>query len=350
MIFDYLSGGIDAALITSDINRRYFTGFKSSAGLCLITRSKKYLLVDFRYIEKAQKTVKDCEIIELKKQKEQLSQIFESEKIKTIALEGDTLTVSEFKKLQKDFPEIVFDTDSLSNAIDKIRSIKTEEEIECIIKAQRIAEEAFEKTLTEIKVGMTEKQVRDILENNMKAYGSEGLSFDTIVLFGANSAMPHGEPSDTVIEEGNFLLFDFGAMYNGYHSDMTRTVAIGYATDRMKEIYNIVLDAQNTSLKNARIGMTGVEIDKIARDIIENAGYGDKFGHSLGHSVGLEIHEAPNCSPKCETKMEKGVVMTFEPGIYLSGEFGVRIEDMAVFGEEGVKNLTKTEKSLRIVK
>lgn len=350
MIFDLLNKEIDGVLITSDINRRYFTGFKSSAGICLITRENKYLLVDFRYIEKAQKTVKDCIVIELKKRKEQLLELIEKENIKILAVEGDTMTIAEFKKLKGELDGVTFDTDALSDAVKRLRSTKSEFEIECITKAQRIAEDAFEKTLTEIKVGMTEKQVSDILEENMKLFGSEGISFDTIVLFGANSAMPHGEPSDTVIEEGNFLLFDFGAMYNGYHSDMTRTVAIGYATDRMKEIYNIVLDAQTSALNQAKIGMTGVEIDKISRDIIENAGYGEQFGHSLGHSVGLEIHEFPNLSPSCEEKMTENVVMTFEPGIYLSGEFGVRIEDMAVFGTEGVKNLTKSEKTLRIIK
>ena len=349
-IFEYLNTDIDAVLITSDVNRRYFTGLKSTAGICLITQNKKFLLVDFRYYEKAVSIVKDFNVIELKNRNKQLEELFSFENIKTVAVEADTLTVAEYEKLRNDFTNIRFETKLLSEAINKVRSKKSEYEIECIIKAQRIAEEAFEKTLTEIKVGMTERQVADILEDNMKAFGSEGISFDTIVLFGENSAMPHGEPSDTVIKEGNFLLFDFGATYNGYHSDMTRTVAIGYATKRMKEIYNIVLNAQVNAIDNMKIGMTGAEIDSIARTIIKNAGYGDNFGHSLGHSVGLEIHEYPNFSPSFDKPIEKGVVMTVEPGIYLSGEFGVRIEDMVVLTENGVKNLTNSEKSLRIIK
>ena len=349
-IFEYLNTDIDAVLITSDVNRRYFTGLKSTAGICLITQNKKFLLVDFRYYEKAVSIVKDLNVSELKNRNKQLEELFSFENIKTVAVEADTLTVAEYEKLRNDFTNIRFETKLLSEAINKVRSKKSEYEIECIIKAQRIAEEAFEKTLTEIKVGMTERQVADILEDNMKAFGSEGISFDTIVLFGENSAMPHGEPSDTVIKEGNFLLFDFGATYNGYHSDMTRTVAIGYATKRMKEIYNIVLNAQVNAIDNMKIGMTGAEIDSIARTIIKNAGYGDNFGHSLGHSVGLEIHEYPNFSPSFDKPIEKGVVMTVEPGIYLSGEFGVRIEDMVVLTENGVKNLTNSEKSLRIIK
>ena len=349
-LFELLDNRVDAVLITSDINRRYFTGLKSTAGICLITKEKKYLLVDFRYYEKALKTVNGFEIIELKKRKEQLSKLFNENNIKVVAVEGDTLTLSEYNKLQEDFSETEFETKSLSNAISLIRSIKTNDEVENIIKAQRIAEKAFEKTLSEIKIGMTEKFIADMLDNNMKMLGSEGVSFDTIVLSGVNSAMPHGEPSDKKIEEGEFLLFDFGAVYKGYHSDMTRTVALGYVTEEMQQVYDIVLAAQETAITKAKAGMTGSELDSVARDIITENGYCDNFGHSLGHSVGLEIHEYPNCSPSFDKKLENGIIMTIEPGIYLPNKFGVRIEDMILITENGCENLTKCEKSLRIIK
>ena len=349
-LFDLLSPEVDAVLITSDINRRYFTGLKSTAGICLITRQKKYLLVDFRYYEKALKSVKDFEIIELKKRVEQLSKLFLENNIKTVAIEGESCTVSEFEKLKNDFLYISFEAKLLSNAISVIRSVKSDEEIENIKKAQQIAEEAFEETLSQIKVGMTEKEIADILDGNMKKLGSEGASFDTIVLSGANSAMPHGEPSDKKICDGEFVLFDFGATYNGYHSDMTRTIAIGFATTEMKKVYDIVLYAQMQAIEKAKAGMIGKDVDKISRDIITINGYGDNFGHSLGHSLGLEIHEYPNCSPSFDRPIDKGVVMTVEPGIYLTGEFGVRIEDMILLTENGNINLTNCKKTLRIIK
>ena len=236
--------------------------------------------------------------------------------------------------------------DSLSNAISTLRMTKDEEEVECIRKAQEIAEKALEELKGFIRVGVTEREIALELNRLMFAYGAEDLSFDTIVLSGANTSMPHGVPSDKKVEEGEFVLIDFGAVYNGYHSDMTRTLCVGEPSEEMKKVYNIVLEAQLAGIEAAKAGILGSELDKISRDVIEQAGYGSCFGHSLGHGVGMEIHEKPNASPNYKLALNKGAVVTVEPGIYIAGKFGVRIEDFVILTENGCENLTKSAKNL----
>ena len=226
---------------------------------------------------------------------------------------------------------------------------KSEYEVECVIKAQRIAEKAFQETLNFIKVGVTEREIAAFLEYKMKCYGSEMPSFDTIVVSGVKSAMPHGVPDGKLIEAGDFITFDFGAVINGYHSDMTRTVAVGFATDKMRNVYNTVLNAQLSAEKTVKAGVKCADVDKAAREIIANAGYGKYFTHSLGHGIGLEVHEAPTVSHMCETVLKAGNIISDEPGIYIEGEFGVRIEDMLFVTEDSSKNLTNCEKSLIIL-
>lgn len=346
-LFEELPKSIDCALITSDINRRYFTGMKSSAGTVLAFRDKAYLIIDFRYIEKARNTVKSAEVIEQKRLYRQVEELISEHSARSMAIESRTMTVSELSMWKKALPEIeIIDSDALSNAINALRTVKDETETACIRKAQEIAEAAFEHILTFIKAGITEREIALELDHEMFKNGAEALSFETIALAGENTSMPHGVPSDRKVQKGEFVLMDFGAVYNGYHSDMTRTVCVGKPDEEMEKVYNTVLKAQTAALEAAKAGMTGAELDKTARDIIEDAGYGDCFGHSLGHGVGMEIHEFPNASPSSSGILPAGAVVTVEPGIYIAGKFGVRIEDFVILTENGCENMTKCAKNI----
>ncbi len=345
-LFQHFNGA-DCALITSDVNRRYFTGMKSSAGLIAAFPEKSYLLIDFRYIEKARATVTDAEVIEMKKLFPQLMELLKKHGAKSVAIESETMTVKELSSYRHFFREIEFvTTDDLSNAINEMRSIKDEEELNCIKKAQEIAETALEELLPFIRPGVTEREAALELNRLMFAHGAEDLSFDTIVLSGTNTSMPHGVPSEKKIQEGEFVLMDFGAVWNGYHSDMTRTICVGQPDEEMRKVYDIVLKAQLAGISAAKAGITGSQLDAAARDIIAEEGYGECFGHSLGHGVGLEIHEKPNASPNYKLPLSSGAVVTVEPGIYIAGKFGVRIEDFVILNENGCENLTKFNKNL----
>ncbi len=342
-LFNELPESIECVLITSDINRRYFTDMKSSDGTVIAFRNKAYLLIDFRYIEKARAVVKSAEVVEQRKLYHQLAEILRTHSVKNMAIESQTMTVSQLNVLKKFFKDMeIIDTDVLSNAINSLRMVKDSYEISCIQKAQEIAEKAFEGILTFIKEGVTAME----LERIMMLNGSEGVSFETIVLSGVNTSMPHGVPSDKKVRKGEFVLMDYGAVYNGYHSDMTRTVCVGELTDEMRKVYNIVLDAQTAAIDAARAGITGQELDLIARSIIDDAGYGEYFGHSLGHGVGMEIHEKPNASQSYNQILNENSVVTIEPGIYIAGKFGVRIEDFVILNKNGCINLTKCAKNI----
>ena len=346
-LMQVLPEGIDAAIITDDINRRYFTGMKSSAGTVLVFRDKAYLIIDFRYIEKATKTVKDAEVILQGRLYDQINELLEKHGAKTLAIESATMTVASLNLLKARITAAeVVASDELSSAITQLRIVKTQDEIDKIIKAQRIAEAAFEDVLNFIRPGVTEREIGLRLDYYMLSHGAEALSFDTIALTGANTSLPHGVPGETVVENGMFVLMDYGAMYEGYHSDMTRTVCVGKPTEKMELVYNTVLKAQLDALDAIKAGVIGKDIDKIARDVITNAGYGDKFGHSLGHGVGVEIHEAPNAAPSSDHIFKENMIVTVEPGIYLPDEFGVRIEDFVVIKENGCENMTLAKKSL----
>lgn len=340
----------DGALITSDINRRYFTGMKSSAGMLLIFKECAYLIIDFRYIEKARNTVKNCTVMEQENLTEQINSLMKKHNAKSLAVESMDMTLSRMSFLEKKFPDIEFiKSDELSNNIYDMRTIKSTEEIEKIHKAQKIAEKAFDEILGFIRPGVTEREIALKLDNCMLENGAEGLSFETIALAGANTSMPHGVPGNYKVKNGDFVLMDFGAVYDGYHSDMTRTVCVGQSSEKMGKIYDIVLKAQLEALKKVKSGITGSELDGYARDIIDESGYGDFFGHSLGHGVGMEIHEFPTASSKSETILKENMVVTVEPGIYLPGKFGVRIEDFVVVTENSHQNLTNCPKKLIIL-
>ncbi len=342
-----LPDGADCAVISSDINRRYFTGMKSSAGTLLVFRDAAYLIIDFRYIEKAQKTVTDCDVILQGRLYEQLLELMKNHGAKTAAIESDTVTVSQLADMKKRLADVeIISDDRLSTVIKNMRIIKTADEIEKIKAAQLIAEKAFDEVLNFIKPGVTEKEIALTLDFYMLRNGAEALSFDTIALSGKNTSLPHGVPSDKKVCGGEFVLMDYGAVVDGYHSDMTRTVCVGSPSEKMTEIYNIVLKAQEESLNGAKSGMEAKQLDKIARDIIASAGYGENFGHSLGHGVGMEIHEAPNASPSSDEILRENMVVTVEPGIYIPDEFGVRIEDFIVIKHENSLNLTSCNKKL----
>ena len=340
----------EAALVTSDINRMYLSGFKSSAGTVLLTKNRAILLIDFRYFEKAKDEVKGLEVILCEKLYSQITEILKEQNIKTVYVENETTTLSAFDRIKKNLSDFdISESGILSQKLSNMRMIKTEKEIECIKEAQRITDEAFTYICTKIRKGVSEKEIALDMEFFMRKMGSEEVSFDFIVVSGKNSSLPHGVPTDKLFEKGDFITMDYGAVVNGYRSDMTRTVALGEVSDKQKEVYNTVLKAQLESLKAIKAGEKCCDIDKIARDIITDKGYGKCFGHGLGHSVGLEIHESPAFSPKDETVLKSGMIMTVEPGIYIENEFGVRIEDMVAVTENGCVNLTNSKKELIIL-
>lgn len=339
----------DCAIITSDVNRRYLTDMKSSAGTVLVFPNNAYLIIDFRYIEKARKKVATCEVIEQQRLFHQINNLLKKHGAKTIAIESDYLTVSGLIDFKANLKGKIKADKELSRLIASLRTVKSDDEIIKIEKAQRIAESAFDDILKFIKAGRTEREIALRLDSFILEQGAEAMSFETIVLSGKNTSMPHGVPSDKRVEYGDFVLMDFGAVYDGYHSDMTRTVCVGEPTDKQRKIYDIVLTAQKESIKFAKAGISGSQLDGVARDIITNEGFGDCFGHSLGHGVGLEIHEYPNASPSADNGLLKNSVVTIEPGIYIEGEFGVRIEDFVVIKEDGCINLTNAPKELIVL-
>lgn len=340
----------EALLVTSTPNRIYFTGFQSSAGNVLITENEAYFLIDFRYFEKAKATVNSCTVLLVERVGTQIKELCDKHNVKKLYIETYSISVNTLEGYKKTFEGIEVLTDSkMDKIIEQMRSIKTAGELELIKQAQALTDDTFTYILNRISEGRTEKEVMLDMEFYMRGLGSEGVSFDFIVVSGKNSSLPHGVPTDKRIEKGDFVTMDFGAVVNSYRSDMTRTVAVGSVSDEQKKVYDTVLKAQLAALKAIKAGERCCDIDKISRDIIYSAGYEGCFGHGLGHSVGIEIHENPNFGPRCETVLKPGTVMTVEPGIYLENKFGVRIEDMVYVTDDGCINLTNSKKELIIV-
>ena len=343
--------GMDGMLLTCEANRLYGSGFFSSGfdGMAVVTKNKNYYLTDFRYIEAAREKVKDAEILMVRSYKdyfEKINNIIAENGISKMGFEDACMTVSEFSRFTSELKcQLVYGSKMLLD----IRQSKDEYEIEQMIKAQRIAESALEEVLNDIRVGVTEREIAARIMYLLLSKGAEDKSFDPIVVSGKNSSMPHGVPTDKPIEEGDFVTMDFGCKYNGYCSDMTRTVAVGHATDEMVKVYNIVLEAQLKGISEAKAGISGAQVDAAARDVIKSYGYGEYFGHSFGHGVGIEIHESPNLSPANQAPLPVNAVVSAEPGIYLMGKFGVRIEDVLVLKENGCENITKANKNLIIL-
>lgn len=338
----------DALLVTHKKNQHYLTGFEFDDGIVLVTREQSYLLTDFRYIEAArEETDPAFEVMMMPSdRKAMFRDLLSSNHVKTVAFEETHLSyasVATYQRLLEGYRMI-----PSGGVIEQMRISKDEGEIENIIKAQRIAENAFEHILGFITPERTEVEVALELEFYMRSHGAKAVSFDTIAVSGTNSSRPHGVPRPIKLESG-FLTMDFGALYNGYCSDMTRTVVVGKCTDEMRSVYNTVLEAQTAALEGYALGKTGRELDAIARKIIYDAGYEGCFGHGLGHGVGMDIHEMPRVSAAGNEPMEVGHVVTCEPGIYLEGKFGVRIEDMVVFTSDGAMNITRSPKDLIVI-
>ncbi len=337
-----LPEGVDAFLTTDGVTRFYLTNFKSSNGFLFVTRKSASFFTDFRYIEAAEKECVGCEV-SVESYKDAVEQIIEKEKIKTVAFEDELVTVAALNGLKESFSACSFV--SIGTLISDMMSLKTPEEMAKIRRAQEITDQAFAALLPLLRPDMKETDVAAELEYQMKKFGASDKSFDTIAVSGTNSARPHGVPRPVQLEKG-FLTMDFGCMYEGYCSDMTRTVVIGKADADMKKVYDTVLKAQLSAIDAVREGMTGEELDRVARDIIYGAGYEGCFGHGLGHGVGLLIHEPLRISAFGKKPLEKGHVFTIEPGIYLKGKYGVRIEDMIQMTENGPLDITKSPKDL----
>lgn len=340
---DEMSDG-QTALVSGKPNIYYYSGFESDDAILFVSKDKRVLVTDSRYSVQAREQSPDFEIWDIS---EGMDKIFKKIGSKEYIYEEESLSVSRFKHYQGCAQDARF---SFGTAImDKPRRIKDESEIKRIREAQRLGDAAFSHILNFIKTGMTEKEVAFELEFFMRRNGASGLSFETIVASGVRSSMPHGVASDKVICRGDFVTMDFGCVLDGYCSDMTRTVVMGECSDRQREIYSVVLTAQKAAVGKVQSGKKCSDIDAVARDIIKNAGYGANFGHSLGHSVGIEIHEKPTLSPNSCDCLTDANTVTVEPGIYIDGFGGVRIEDLVLVNGEKCDNFTNSDKDLLII-
>ncbi len=344
-----LGGAVDGLLLTSRYSRYYGAEFDIAEGVAIVTKAGCRYFTDSRYIESAQGGIQGFEVVEMSRAMpyaKLLQKAIEDFGVTALGYEENYLTVSEFQ-YYRDSLDVKFVP--MHKDISSFRCVKEEWELDLMRKAQDITDTAFTQVCEKIRAGMTEKQVCAELIYCLLKNGADGLAFDPIVVSGPNTSMPHGVPGDRVLQAGDFITMDFGAVYKGYCADMTRTVALGYATEEMEQVYHTVLRAQLAGIAASKAGVKGKDVDRAARDVIAQAGYGPYFGHGYGHSLGLEVHEAPNCSPAGEAVMEPGVVSSAEPGIYLPGKFGVRIEDVVIFRENGCENMTHSPKNLIIL-
>ncbi|MCM3638686.1 Xaa-Pro peptidase family protein [Sporosarcina luteola] len=340
--------GIDGMLITDPYNRRYLTDFTGTAGTVLVSKSEAFLLVDFRYTSQANAQVTNFTVKEIDRAiiYKEISTLAESLGINKLGFEQQHQSYLYYSQLSK---EIKAELVPVSNVVEKLRMIKNESEMAILKIAAEIADSAFKHILTFIKPGRTEIEIANELEFHMRKLGATSSSFDMIVASGVRSALPHGVASDKVLEQGDMVTLDFGAYYKGYCSDMTRTVAVGEPDPKLKDIYSIVHAALENALAGIKAGMTGKEADALTRDLISEKGYGDYYGHGMGHGIGLYIHEDIFMNPSCELLVEEGMVLTVEPGIYIPGLGGVRIEDDIIVRKDGIEIITKSPKELIIL-
>lgn len=344
-----LNDEVDGLLLTSRYSRMYGAEFDIAEGVAIVTKAGCRYFTDSRYIESARNGISGFEVLEISKENpysKRLNDAIAEFGVHNLGFEEDYLTVSELMGYEE---KLNVKLVPYNEKIYAFRCVKEPWELERMRKAQDITDQAFSEVLTKIKVGMSEKQLQAELVYCLLKNGADNVSFDPIVVSGPNTSMPHGVPGERLIQAGDFVTMDFGALYNGYCADMTRTVAVGYVTEEMEKVYNTVLQAQLAGIGVTKPGAKGREIDGAARQVITDAGYGPYFGHGYGHCLGMEIHEAPNCSPAGETAMEVNMVSSAEPGIYLPGKFGVRIEDVVIFTENGCEVITHSPKNLIIV-
>ena len=340
--------GLDAMLILSDPGEYYAIGFHGE-GAVVVTKDECRYFTDSRYIESAEKQVAGAKITMTTAavaQKALVVKAVEELGIRKMGFEDGYLTVASWRTYESALSCELIPAQGLLNGL---RAAKDEEEIALMKKAQEITDQAFDAILKFIKPGLTEREIAARLQYEMLCRGAEKMSFDPIVVSGPNGSLPHGIPGDKQVQQGEFITMDFGCKYGGYCSDMTRTIALGEPTEEMRKVYDTVLKAQLTGIAKAKAGVPGKEIHNTAAKVIEEAGYGPYFGHGFGHSVGIEIHESPNANSRDETPMPVGAVVSAEPGIYLPGKFGVRIEDVLVYTAEGYVDLTKSPKELIVL-
>lgn len=343
------AGTVDGLLLTSKVNRHYAAGYDVDEGIAVIGREACYYFTDSRYIEVAQDNLPGFVVQEVNRENpysQRINAATQAQGIQNLGMEEKYLTYQEFLNYEKKLQATLV---PFQNEISRFRQVKEDWEIAKMRQAQEITDKAFEKILKVIKPGMTEKELTAELIYALYSLGADGLSFQPIVVSGPNTSKPHGVPGDRPLAYGDFITMDFGCMVDGYCSDMTRTVALGFVSQEMARVYETVLRAQEAGISITKAGVTGKEVDGAARKVIEDAGYGAYFGHSYGHSVGLEIHEDPGCSIANEKPLEAGVVCSAEPGIYLPGKFGVRIEDVVIVREDGHEDITASPKQLIVL-
>ena len=344
--------GFDAVMLTGQENLQYATTFPHLEGFAIITADGRgFCYTDSRYIESATAVMEPLgyKVVQPEGSYPTFKtpqEVIDECGVRVLAFEDLLMPVHDYNMYREALSALLV---PVGNAFEIMREVKDEQEIECLVKAQRIAESSLFEILPKIKAGAYEDELAAELSYIMQKKGSEGGSFGMIFISGTKTSMPHGKPSHKVIEEGDFVTIDFGAKCGGYGSDMTRTFAVGYATDEMKKVYEVVLKAQESAIAATKAGVPGKEIDAVARKVITDAGYGENFGHGYGHSLGLEIHEAPNTNTSNPEPMPVGAVCSAEPGIYLPGKFGVRIEDVVIIKEDGCEDITKSPKHLIVV-
>ncbi len=344
-----LNGEVDGLLLTSRYSRHYGAEYDIAEGVAIVTKSGCRYFTDSRYIECAENNLKDFQVLMTDRQHtpfQRLNDAIADFGVTTLGYEEDYLTVAELMGYEKNLNAKLV---PFNKPIFDFRASKEDWEINLMKKAQEITDKAFEEVLPRIRVGMSELELQAELIYCMYKNGGTGLAFDPIVVSGPNTSLPHGVAGERKIQAGDFVTMDFGASYMGYCADMTRTVAVGFATEEMKKVYAIVLEAQNAAIAATKAGVTGAFVDGVARKIIEDAGYGRYFGHGYGHSLGLEIHEAPNMNTRNQEPLPLHAVCSAEPGIYLPGKFGVRIEDVTILTEDGAIDITASPKNLIIV-
>ena len=346
-----------AAWISSRANCRYLSGFTAENCMCLLSCAGSYYLTDKRYLEAAGSAITELEVRDI----EQLDDLLKALPEDRFAIETEHTTLAAIARRRQKYPELVFsEEDGLDKIISDLRIVKNAHEIDCICRAQSIAEQALEQVLPNIQPGRTEKEIALELDFTMLSLGADAVSFDTIAVSGENGSLPHGVPGQRELRDGDLLTLDFGAVVDGYHSDMTRTFAIGSINEEQRKIYELVLTAQQAGISAVCPGVSCKDVDNAVREVFEKAGMLERFAHSTGHGMGLEVHEAPTVSRKSETILREGMVVTIEPGLYLPGRFGMRIEDIVVVGKpqnitaahtvmNGCVNLTMFSKALRML-
>ncbi len=338
---------LDALYVTHIPNIRYISGFSGSSAYLILTNDKDYFFTDFRYKEQSKEQVKGFEMFVDFAPSIKISEVIKGAGFKNIGFESTHLTVSQLETLKHSFPGVNFVP--VQERIERLTMVKTDEELSRIRKACEITDRVVENMLEVIKPGMAEKDVSAEISYWHKKYGADKDSFDPIVASGWRGALPHGIASDKIINSGEMVTLDFGCIYDGFCSDLTRTISVGEPSKEMKKIYDTVLKSQIMAIKAAKEGVSTKEVDKVARDFINESGYEGKFGHGLGHGLGIEVHEMPSVSQKMDMLLPANVVVTIEPGIYVEGLGGVRIEDDIIIKQGGCEIINKAPKELIVI-